>query len=223
MAARGCAEAVIAADPQLAAPEHALLGRPPRRAPRRDRRTPDRGLSGCALRVIAGELGGRRLLTARGDVTAADGRNACARRCSRCSGSSTGAVVLDLFAGSGALGIEALSLERGARRSSNGRRGRWSRCARTFAALSLGERARVLAATRWRHCAGMTNTIWCSLILLTPWRQGSPKRCRAICPTGSPRGALVVSESDRRAPLALTLPLRRERPLWRHDDPNPRK
>jgi hypothetical protein len=25
MAARGCAEAVIAADPQLAAPEHALL------------------------------------------------------------------------------------------------------------------------------------------------------------------------------------------------------
>ena len=60
------------------------------------------------MRVIAGELGGRRLRSAAGNQTrptAARVREALFSML----GEIEGAAVLDLFAGSGALGIEALS------------------------------------------------------------------------------------------------------------------
>jgi 16S rRNA (guanine966-N2)-methyltransferase len=60
------------------------------------------------MRVIAGELGGRRLRSARGEAkrpTAARVREALFSML----GELGGELVLDLFAGSGALGIEALS------------------------------------------------------------------------------------------------------------------
>ena len=60
------------------------------------------------MRVIAGELGGRRLRTARGAATRPTAERVREALFSML-GPLEGAAVLDLFAGSGALGIEALS------------------------------------------------------------------------------------------------------------------
>ncbi|MGI9646246.1 MAG: 16S rRNA (guanine(966)-N(2))-methyltransferase RsmD [Ilumatobacteraceae bacterium] len=100
------------------------------------------------MRVVAGELGGRRLVAPEGVSTrpttdrvreamfAARGR----------AGVLEGAIVADLYAGSGAIGIEALS--RGAERAVFVERDRSAlEALRTnLDALDLAERSRVLAA-----------------------------------------------------------------------------
>jgi 16S rRNA (guanine966-N2)-methyltransferase len=70
-----------------------------------------------AVRVVAGELGGRRLVAPAGSGTrpTADRVREATFNALDSMGAVDGAVVLDLFAGSGALGIEALS--RGAARA----------------------------------------------------------------------------------------------------------
>ena len=63
-------------------------------------------------RIIAGTAGGRRIETPKGDDDPADqrpGPRGAVRRARRARGAVDGAVVLDLFAGSGALGLEAAS------------------------------------------------------------------------------------------------------------------
>ena len=60
------------------------------------------------MRVIAGEFGGRRLRTPRGEATRPTSERVREAVFSML-GEIAGARVLDLFAGSGALGIEALS------------------------------------------------------------------------------------------------------------------
>ena len=68
------------------------------------------------MRVVSGELGGRRLVTPPGAVTrpTSDRVREATFNALESAGDVEDAVVLDLFAGSGALGIEALS--RGASR-----------------------------------------------------------------------------------------------------------
>ena len=62
------------------------------------------------MRIIAGALKGRRLQAADVDRAAPDAPIGCARRCSTCSAPRVqGARVLDVYAGTGAIGIEALS------------------------------------------------------------------------------------------------------------------
>ena len=65
--------------------------------------------SGGGVRVVAGSLQGTPPGCAARRARRARPPTACARRCSRCSADVEGARVLDLYAGSGALGIEALS------------------------------------------------------------------------------------------------------------------
>jgi 16S rRNA (guanine966-N2)-methyltransferase len=62
-----------------------------------------------ALRVIAGEAGGRRLVAPKGDVRPTADRVKESLFAALGAHRLEGAVVLDLYAGSGALGIEALS------------------------------------------------------------------------------------------------------------------
>jgi 16S rRNA (guanine966-N2)-methyltransferase len=62
-----------------------------------------------ALRVIAGEAGGRRLVAPKGDVRPTADRVKESLFAALGADRIEGAVVLDLYAGSGALGIEALS------------------------------------------------------------------------------------------------------------------
>ena len=167
------------------------------------------------MRVVAGRLGGRQLRAPRGRET-----RPTSDRVREALFAMLGPVddlrVLDLFAGSGALAIEALS--RGAATATLVERDpRAVAVIRgNLAALDLGpERARVVhaparVALRDASAAGEAY----DLVLLDP-----PYRDAAVLGRELSRGLLavlapdarVVAESDRRAPLELGLPLVRER------------
>src|SRR5579859_1944240 len=95
------------------------------------------------MRVIAGELGGRRLRSPRGEATRPTSGRVREALFSML-GEIDGARVLDLFAGSGALGIEALS--RGAASATFVEHAPPALAAlrANLAALGLGERSRVV-------------------------------------------------------------------------------
>jgi 16S rRNA (guanine966-N2)-methyltransferase len=95
------------------------------------------------MRVIAGRLGGRRLVAPKGLATRPTGERVREALFSAL-GPLDGAAVLDLYAGTGALGIEALS--RGARRAVFVESARPALAAlrQNVASLELGERARVV-------------------------------------------------------------------------------
>jgi 16S rRNA (guanine966-N2)-methyltransferase len=106
------------------------------------------------MRVIAGSLGGRRLVAPRGrDTRPTPDRVREAIFSSL--GSVTGARVLDLYAGSGALGIEALS--RGAEHVVFVEKGRGALAAlgRNLTSLELTEHAEVLPVTVGRAVHAM--------------------------------------------------------------------
>ncbi|HTR88897.1 MAG TPA: 16S rRNA (guanine(966)-N(2))-methyltransferase RsmD [Solirubrobacteraceae bacterium] len=167
------------------------------------------------MRVIAGRFGGRRLRAPAGGGTRPTAERVREAVFSML-GDVEGARVLDLFAGSGALGIEALS--RGAARAVFVERDRRAREALegNLAALGLREpRASVRGedATRaLRRARELEETY--DLVLIDPpyrqareWGAGSSAELPALL---APGGRLV-SESDRRAPLHLELALARER------------
>lgn len=129
-------------------------------------------------------------------------------------GSVEGARVLDLFAGSGALGIEALS--RGAAEltlvdSSASACAAIRRNLDSLGATAEVRRQRALAFLDGARARGRQY----DLVLLDPPYRHAPRLGRelsaALGPALSP-GARVVAESDRRAPLELTLDLVDERP-----------
>jgi 16S rRNA (guanine966-N2)-methyltransferase len=167
------------------------------------------------VRVIAGRFGGRRLQTPPGcrtRPTADRVREALFATL----GPLEGAVVLDLFAGSGALGIEALSrgsaravfVERDPRAASATRA--------NLAALGLGEdEAAVLRmpARRALQDARARGDTYDLILLDPPYGSAAelgPELSEALGPLLAP-GARVVTESDRRAPLELSLPAVHER------------
>jgi 16S rRNA (guanine966-N2)-methyltransferase len=163
------------------------------------------------MRVIAGELGGRRLRTARGAATRPTAERVREALFSML-GPLHGAAVLDLFAGSGALGIEALS--RGAAHATFVERSAPALAAlrANLAALELdGGRARVSAGDALAALSGADKY---DLVFLDPPYAQAAALAGALSrelPAVLRAGARVVSESDRRAPLELGLPLERER------------
>ena len=165
------------------------------------------------MRVVAGRLGGRRLSAPPGRSTRPTS-DRVREAVFSILGPLDGARVLDLYAGSGALGIEALS--RGAAAAVF-----VERDSRTAAVLrnnltALGldaelRRADVLAALREARERGETY----DLVLCDPPYRLAPELGRslgeALAPVLAPR-ARVVTESDRRTPLDLhLLPLTDER------------
>ncbi len=162
------------------------------------------------MRVIAGELGGRRLRSARGAATRPTAERVREALFSML-GPLDGAVVLDLFAGSGALGIEALS--RGAAHATFVERSPPALAAlrANLAALELDGRARVLGGDA---LSALRREGKYDLVFIDPPYAVAATLAGPL--SGALAGALrpgarVVSESDRRAPLELALPLRRER------------
>ena len=122
--------------------------------------------------------------------------------------------MLDLFAGSGALGLEALS--RGAARSpsSTTRRPRSAPSRPTSQALD----ADADVSARPTPCASSaphreTGAQYDLVFLDPPYRQAErlARPLSEALPAVLAPGAVAVAESDRRAPLALDLPLHDER------------
>lgn len=167
------------------------------------------------MRVIAGRFGGRRLAAPRGTGTRPTADRVREALFSML-GPLDGEAVLDLFAGTGALGIEALS--RGAGRAVFVERGR-DALASLRANLATLELQPPLAEVRAHDALSVLDQARVDgerydLVFLDPPYESAQALARklaiALPPLLSPRGQIVV-ESDRRTPLELPLPLRRER------------
>jgi 16S rRNA (guanine966-N2)-methyltransferase len=165
------------------------------------------------MRVIAGMYGGRTLKAPPGSATRPTSDRVREALFSILGERVEGARVLDLFAGSGALGIEALS--RGAEsavfvddapaavRAIKG----------NLEALGAGAQVRRTDALRFLGGASADAAQYDLLFLDPPYRLADrlASRLSEAIPAVLAPGAVAVAESDRRAPLALALPLHDER------------
>ncbi len=167
------------------------------------------------MRVVAGRLGGRRLRAPRGRETRPTSDRVREALFSML-GPLDGARVLDLFAGSGALAIEALS--RGAAAATIVERdARAIEVIRAnLEALGIGaQEARVVhgpALSALRDASARGDAY--DLVLLDPPYRDAPALGRELSqalPAVLAPDARVVAESDRRSPLELGLPVVRER------------
>ena len=165
------------------------------------------------MRVVAGRYRGRRLVAPPGTATRPTSDRVREALFSVLGPSVQGARVLDLYAGSGALGIEALS--RGAASAVF-----VDRSPRAVAAIranleALGIEAEVRrreAAAALRAASARTDAY--DLVFLDPPYRRAAELGRELSealPAVLAPGARVVSESDRREPLELALPLADER------------
>jgi 16S rRNA (guanine966-N2)-methyltransferase len=172
------------------------------------------------MRVIAGRLGGRRLKAPRGRTTRPTS-DRVREALFAMLGDVQGARVLDLFAGTGALGIEALS--RGAQHAVFVERDAAAVTALSanLTALNIGpesaEVRRVEALAALRSARGAKETY--DLLFIDPpyARARRPESERwgrelttLLAPLLEP-GARIVVESDRRAPLALGVEVERQK------------
>jgi len=163
------------------------------------------------MRVVGGDYGGRRLKAPRGRATRPTSERTREAVFS-ILGDIGGARVLDLFAGSGALGIEALS--RGAAHATfvDSELAAVRPIRANLSGLGLTERAVVARADLREGSLPVTEKL--DLVFVDPpylqATQFGPLLARELPPRLAP-GARVVSESDRRSPLELGLPLRLER------------
>jgi len=165
------------------------------------------------MRVVAGRYGGRRLVAPPGSATRPTSDRVREALFSVLGPSVQGARVLDLYAGSGALGIEALS--RGAASAVF-----VDRSPRAVAAIranleALGIEADVRrreARTALRAASARADAY--DLVFLDPPYRRAAELGRELSealPAVLAPGARVVSESDRREPLELAFPLADER------------
>lgn len=168
-----------------------------------------------AVRVIAGELGGRRLQAPRGRATRPTS-DRVREALFAMLGELRGERVLDLFAGSGALGIEALS--RGAERAVF-----VERDPAALRALKANLGSLELSATRAEvrgtealaalRSARRRQETYDLLFIDPPYSRArvlGSELTAALAPLLAP-AARVVVESASREPLELELPLQRER------------
>jgi len=166
------------------------------------------------MRVVGGELGGRTLRAPRGRATRPTSERAREAIFSILADVSENRV-LDLFAGSGALGIEALS--RGAARATfvDSAPAAVAAIEHNLTVLGVSERARVVAAdvgVALRAAARGADKY--DLVFIDPpyaLAGGLAALLDAALPPVLAEGARVLTESDRREPLALGLPCSGER------------
>jgi len=167
------------------------------------------------MRVIAGRLGGRRLKAPRGRVTRPTS-DRVREALFAMLGEIEDASVLDLFAGTGALGIEALS--RGAGHAvfveSDARVAKILRANLTALGIDAqtAEVRRVDALAALQSARSEKETY--DLVFIDPpYSQApdwGPELARTLAPVLGPAARIVV-ESDRRAPLELGLEVERQR------------
>ena len=164
------------------------------------------------MRVIAGSRGGRALAAPRGRATRPTSDRVREALFSILADVG-GAVVLDLYAGSGALAIEALS--RGASRATlvDSAPAAVAAIRRNLAALELDASVRREDARAFLRAASRSGPQYDLVFLDPPYRHASDLGAELSADLGAllAPGARVVAESDRRAPLRLDLPLLDER------------
>jgi 16S rRNA (guanine966-N2)-methyltransferase len=165
------------------------------------------------MRVIAGTHKGRRLQAPAGRDTRPTSDRIREALFSILGGRVVQARVLDLFAGSGALGIEALS--RGAAEATFVDSDVPAVRAITANLEAIGAKATVVRAEARRFLGGASNAArqYDLVFLDPPYRLAASLGgdLSAALPAVLAPGATVIAESDRRAPLELDLPTEDER------------
>lgn len=167
------------------------------------------------MRVIAGRFGGRGLLAPRGEKTRPTSDRVREALFSILSSADPldGARVLDLFAGSGALGIEALSRGAASAVFVDSAAGAVEVVRQNLKALGLDAEVSQVPAIAYLKTAANRGAQYDLVFVDPPYRLASalgPELSVALEPVVA-ADARVVTESDRRAPLALELPLADER------------
>jgi 16S rRNA (guanine966-N2)-methyltransferase len=161
------------------------------------------------VRVVAGEFKGRRLVAPRGAGTRPTADRVREALFSML-GDVSGARVLDLYAGSGALGIEALS--RGAESAVFVERDQAALAALRRNLDAVGARAEVRRQDVLRYLARPAGTF--DLVFCDPPYDDAPAVAAPLAgalPALLGEDARIVTESDKRNPLLLPLPLLVER------------
>jgi 16S rRNA (guanine(966)-N(2))-methyltransferase RsmD len=165
------------------------------------------------VRVIAGRWGGRRLQAPPGRETRPTSDRVREALFSVLGAGVEDARVLDLFAGSGALGLEALS--RGAAGATFVESAPVALRALRANLAALGAEAEVVRADARRFLrAASTDARQYDLIFLDPPYRLAGRLGRELSELLGPvlaSGAVVVAESDRRTPLDIELPLHDQR------------
>jgi 16S rRNA (guanine966-N2)-methyltransferase len=128
-------------------------------------------------------------------------------------GDISGAAVLDLYAGSGALAIEALSRGAGSATLVDSAPAAIAAIKGNLGALGLEAEVRRMDARSFLRAASHSAPQYDLVFLDPPYRHArelGAELSAAVAPMLAP-GARVVAESDRRVPLKLDLPLLDER------------
>ena len=160
------------------------------------------------MRIVAGEWRGRRLVAPPGRTTRPTSDRVREALFS-ILGPLDGERVLDLYAGSGALGLEALS--RGAGEATLVERDRAALKALRANVEALGAHAHVIAGdvASFLDSAATAGGHYDLVFLDPPYRSGVGREL-SLEPVLAP-GARVIVESDRRSPHDLSIPVTDER------------
>jgi len=158
------------------------------------------------MRVIAGRYGGRTLVAPRGSATRPTA-DRVREAVFSILGDVAGLRVLDLFAGSGAMAIEALSRGAGEATLVDSAAPAIEAIERNLNMLDAHAEVVRTTASRYLERARRAGRLYDLVFLDPPYRHGhrlGPELTEALAPVLSP-GARVLSESDRRLPLELGL------------------
>jgi 16S rRNA (guanine966-N2)-methyltransferase len=165
------------------------------------------------MRVIAGEYRGRGLKAPPGAATRPTSDRVREALFSILGDRVPDARVLDLFAGSGALGLEALSRGAASATFVDDAPGAIRAVNANLAALGATAEVRRSDALRFLGAASAAAAQYDLVFLDPPYRLAErlSARLSEALPAVLAPGAAAVAESDRRAPLGLDLPLHDER------------